>query len=177
MANHDVTNPTYHSELRKYETTDRGHADVFNANENVLINNDVYLKKEIDTIKTNNASSSTKLDTHTKDTTAHITATERQTWNNKASTSLATTTQNGLMSAADKQAINNLSTTISSSVTGQKVLTEIKKVDGTGSGLDADLLDGKEASAFALSNHAHNNATASQNGFMSAQQAKDLEDV
>lgn len=43
----------------------------------------------------------------------------------------------------------------SASYTAADVLTKIKTVDGTGSGLDADLLDGNEASAFALSGHNH----------------------
>lgn len=37
---------------------------------------------------------------------------------------------------------------------------------GAGSGLDADMLDGNHASAFALSDHTHGNATTSENGFM-----------
>lgn len=40
-------------------------------------------------------------------------------------------------------------------VTASDVLTKIKTVDGASSGLDADLLDGNEASAFALSGHNH----------------------
>jgi outer membrane protein assembly factor BamE (lipoprotein component of BamABCDE complex) len=39
---------------------------------------------------------------------------------------------------------------------------------GDGSGLDADLLDGQHASAFALASHSHPNATPSADGFMSA---------
>jgi hypothetical protein len=39
---------------------------------------------------------------------------------------------------------------------------------GAGSGLDADLLDGQHASAFALASHSHPNATPSSAGFMSA---------
>ena len=35
----------------------------------------------------------------------------------------------------------------------QELLNKIKTVDGLGSGLDADLLDGKQASEFAASNH------------------------
>ena len=38
---------------------------------------------------------------------------------------------------------------------GQKYLIPMKAVDGAGSGLDADKLDGNEASAFALVNHTH----------------------
>lgn len=40
--------------------------------------------------------------------------------------------------------------------TAAQLLTKIKTVDGTGSGLDADTLDGSHASAFAVSNHNHN---------------------
>ncbi len=36
-----------------------------------------------------------------------------------------------------------------------QLLTDIKTVDGTGSGLDADLLDGNEAAAFSLTAHTH----------------------
>jgi hypothetical protein len=43
----------------------------------------------------------------------------------------------------------------SSSYIASDVLTKLKTVDGSGSGLDADLLDGKEASAFSLSGHTH----------------------
>lgn len=38
---------------------------------------------------------------------------------------------------------------------GNKYLIPLKSVDGAGSGLDADKLDGMEASAFALANHTH----------------------
>lgn len=38
---------------------------------------------------------------------------------------------------------------------GNKYLIPLKNVDGAGSGLDADKLDGLEASAFALANHVH----------------------
>lgn len=39
---------------------------------------------------------------------------------------------------------------------------------GSGKGLDADTLDGKHASSFALNNHTHTVATTSANGFMTA---------
>lgn len=38
---------------------------------------------------------------------------------------------------------------------GNKYLISLKNVDGAGCGLDADLLDGKHASEFALANHTH----------------------
>lgn len=43
MANHDVSNPVFNKDLRKFETTDPGHADVFNAIAEQLINNDAAL--------------------------------------------------------------------------------------------------------------------------------------
>ena len=39
--------------------------------------------------------------------------------------------------------------------TASEILTAIKTVDGAGTGLDADLLDGNHASAFSLSDHTH----------------------
>lgn len=43
MANHDVSNPIFDKDLRKFETSDPGHADVFNAVAEQLINNDVAI--------------------------------------------------------------------------------------------------------------------------------------
>ena len=47
---------------------------------------------------------------HTGNTTVHITATERNTWNAKASTATATTSANGLMSSSDKTKLNGIAT-------------------------------------------------------------------
>jgi len=47
----------------------------------------------------------------------------------------------------------------SSVYTASDVLTKIKTVDGTGSGLDADLLDGNEATAFATASHTQTAST------------------
>lgn len=43
----------------------------------------------------------------------------------------------------------------SASITADEVLTKIKTVDGADSGLDADTLDGVQASGFALASHSH----------------------
>ncbi|WP_304340475.1 hypothetical protein [Metaclostridioides mangenotii] len=40
-------------------------------------------------------------------------------------------------------------------VDANDILNKIKTVDGTGSGLDADLLDGKDSTAFATAEHTH----------------------
>lgn len=50
-----------------------------------------------------------ELSTHTSDTTVHITAAERTAWNAKASTSVATTSANGLMSKTDKSKLDGIS--------------------------------------------------------------------
>jgi hypothetical protein len=44
------------------------------------------------------------------------------------------------------------------------ILTQIKTVDGSGSGLDADLLDGKHASSFANASHTHTASNISDVG-------------
>lgn len=43
-------------------------------------------------------------------------------------------------------------------------MNELKNVDGTGSGLDADLLDGKHATDFAASTHNHDTAYVKKTG-------------
>lgn len=50
-----------------------------------------------------------ELSTHTSNTTIHITAEERTAWNAKASTSVATTSANGLMSKTDKSKLDGIS--------------------------------------------------------------------
>lgn len=46
----------------------------------------------------------------------------------------------------------------SSSYTAADILTKVKTVDGSGSGLDADLLDGQNSGAFAQASHTHSEA-------------------
>lgn len=48
----------------------------------------------------------------------------------------------------------------SGGMTADEILTALKTVDGSGSGLDADKLDGKEAADFAAANHNHDSAYA-----------------
>lgn len=56
------------------------------------------------------------------------------------------------------------------SYTAADVLTKLLTVDGSGSGLDADLLDGQSAAAFAAASHAH--AIADVTGLQAALDAK-----
>lgn len=100
MADHEIKYPEVFDEsLRKFETTDKAHADVFNDVINVLINNDVFLKKLAEEIKT-------KSDNHIATGGIHVTDAQKTSWTNKAEKTVATTSANGLMSAADKTKIN-----------------------------------------------------------------------
>ena len=65
-----------------------------------------------------------------------------------ATRDVATTSANGLMSSSDKTKLNGIETGATGDQTATEILTAIKTVDGTGSGLDADTLDGIQASAF-----------------------------
>ena len=59
------------------------------------------------------------------------------------------------LSASDVRTMLNVEDGATADQTASEILTAIKTVDGTGSGLDADLLDGQEASAFAAASHTH----------------------
>lgn len=68
-------------------------------------------------------------------------------------TAIAGLTSTGLLkrTGTDSWTLDTTSYLPSASYTAADVLSKIKTVDGSGSGLDADLLDGKEATAFVLS--------------------------
>lgn len=59
-----------------------------------------------------------------------------------------TTSVNGLMTASDKTKLNGIETGATADMTAAEILTAIKTVDGSGSGLDADLLDGQSSAYF-----------------------------
>lgn len=60
----------------------------------------------------------------------------------------ATSGAAGSMSAADKAKLDGVEAGATGDQSAAEILTAVKTVDGTGSGLDADLLDGQHASAF-----------------------------
>jgi hypothetical protein len=76
--------------------------------------------------------------------------------------SLSTTTKTNLVSAINEvlSDLNAFKTLFETTYTASDVLTKLKTVDGTGSGLDADLLDGQHASYYATSTHNHDTAYA-----------------
>ena len=61
----------------------------------------------------------------------------------------------GMLSWQDKSKLNAIEAGAEANLSASEILNLIKTVDGSGSGLDADLLDGQEGSAFALSGHNH----------------------
>lgn len=75
---------------------------------------------------------------------------------------LAATTASFL--TADETKLDGIEAGATADQTAAEILTAVKTVDGTGSGLDADLLDGNEATAFATSGHNHDSAYAQLDG-------------
>lgn len=61
----------------------------------------------------------------------------------------ATAAQNGLMTAAHAAKLDGIEAGASADMSASEILNAVKTVDGSGSGLDADTLDGQEATAFA----------------------------
>jgi hypothetical protein len=53
----------------------------------------------------------------------------------------------------------SITTVASTSLSAAEILTAVKTVDGTGSGLDADLLDGQSSAAFAAASHTQAGST------------------
>ncbi len=67
----------------------------------------------------------------------------------------ATTSVAGFMSATDKTKLNGIESGATADQTASEILTLLKTVDGAGSGLDADLLDGLSSASFATASHTH----------------------
>lgn len=72
-----------------------------------------------------------ELSTHTGDTTVHITSAERTAWNAKASTSVATTGANGLMSKTDKAKLDGISSGANKSDVSYASKKLTKTINGT----------------------------------------------
>lgn len=111
-------------------------------------------KSVLDGITSTLVSNWTSAYTHISDAVKHITATERTNWNSAKSKADAALP--------------------ASSYTAADILKKLLTVDGSGSKLDADLLDGKEATNFASSTHTH---TASSIGAANAKHNHSTVDV
>ncbi len=103
MADFIIKNPPeYNPALRKLETTDPDHADVFNALFGQLINNDAFLAELA-------RRTAEALATHQEDGAAHVTAQQKEGWDAKAGATEATQAAAGLMAAADKRKLDGVS--------------------------------------------------------------------
>lgn len=60
----------------------------------------------------------------------------------------------GFLTGADKTKLDGVESGATADQTAAEILTAVKTVDGTGSGLDADLLDGVDSTGFALTGDA-----------------------
>lgn len=76
---------------------------------------------------------------------------EDSTWGHP----VATTSFAGFMSASDKSKLNGISGGASGDMSAAEILAALKTVDGAGSGLDADTIDGAHSSSFASQSHSH----------------------
>jgi len=82
----------------------------------------------------------------------------------------ATSEQKGLMTTTQVSKLNGIEESATADQTANEILTAIKTVDGPASGLDADTLDGNEATAFAVAakgvtggdSHDHNGGDGAQ---------------
>ena len=67
----------------------------------------------------------------------------------------ATGSVDGMMSAADKSKLNAIETGAEDNLSAAEILALLVTVDGSGSGIDADLLDGSGSSTFIVASHNH----------------------
>jgi hypothetical protein len=79
------------------------------------------------------------------------------------------------MSAADKAKLDGIEPGATADQTAQEMLDTVKTVDGAGSGLDADLLDGSQHRGLGGAEHAV--ATPAADGFMSAADKSKLDGI
>lgn len=125
MAYHVIQEPrAFQDRLRRYEPTDRGHAEVFNAVAGQLINNDAYLRQELEGLA---ESGGAALEAHKGDTGCHVTQAEKAGWNGKAERTPATGEADGLLSAADKAKLDGIE---AGATQGSKNALEFGTADG-----------------------------------------------
>jgi hypothetical protein len=87
----------------------------------------------------------------------------------------ATPSARGAMSAADKAKLDGIEPGATADQTAQEILDALKTVDGAGSGLDADLLDGFPHRGLGGGEHAL--VTPADHGFMSASDKAKLDGI
>ncbi len=102
MADFTIKNPPeYNPVLRQLETTDPNHADMFNALFGQLINNEAFLEELA-------RRTAQALAEHLGSDSVHVTAQQKEGWDAKAGTAVATQAAPGLMAAADKAKLDGV---------------------------------------------------------------------
>lgn len=89
--------PEYSDKMRMLEPTDPAHANLLNPMIQQLLNNDAFLKAVTDLAEQ-----------HMKNGEIHVTEQDKELWDAKAGTGTATQSAAGLMSAGDKQKLDNV---------------------------------------------------------------------
>jgi len=135
-----ATNTTNYS-LVKPALNETADIEVINNNMDII---DEAIKQEATNISTLSGSGGTVEKANKSTVDAHIGATG-------TAHGVATTSANGFMSSTDKTKLNGIETGATADMSASEILTAIKTVDGTGSGLDSDTLRGNAPSAFATS--------------------------
>ncbi len=167
--------PEYDDKMRMLETTDLGHANVFNPLFEKLLNNEAFLKVVTDAARK-----------HMQDGEIHVTTQDKQGWNAKAETAAATQDAAGLMSAGDKKKLDGVAVgaevnqnaysnvkvgniiitangktaiftleagsniTLSADNAAKKIIITANRDGG-----NADTVDGYHAAHFAIADHGH----------------------
>lgn len=88
---------------------------------------------------------------------------------------VVTTGTQGLMSSSDKAKLDGIESSAQVNPSAAAILAAIKTVDGAGSGLNADLLDGRQLSEYSTSGHGHTGThytEAEDDAFLAAKRNK-----
>ena len=162
IATPDAGVALYHNDVKKLETTSSGATltGTLNTSGGVTATGDLGTFGNIIVLGTVDgrdvAADGTKLDGIETNATADQTDAEIKTaYENNSNTNAFTD--------AEKTKLSGIETGATADQTASEILTAIKTVDGASSGLDADLLDGNEASAFATSAQGSTADSALQN--------------
>lgn len=188
MENLEILEPAVFSEeIYKVEKEEFITAAIENEIKRRLLNNDIFLKELLEKL-------TKKTEDHIGSGTIHVTTQDKENWNGKAGTSIATQQQNGLMSNTDKAKLDGVAanaevnqnaissvkigtTVISSNAkTGQiTIVAASNNVTITGdnatkqikisvTGGNADTLGNHAPSYFAPATHTHNYAGSDSAG-------------
>ena len=104
MENLEILEPAIFSEeIRKVEEEEFITAEIENEIKRKLLNNDVFLKELLEKL-------TKKTEDHIGSGVLHVTTEDKQNWNGKAGTSVATQQANGLMSNTDKAKLDGVAT-------------------------------------------------------------------